>query len=618
MVGEISARHTAVPVTSWDRATPPAAERKTMAAAATAAERPDGLRDELRRFLKAATNETRLSQPELTHIALRLLKSLPAARDAGLEYLSSVLDGCTAQFVAKLEEGDVPESAAAAGEDELVGEISQALSGLLEANPHTWAPVISAWSLELLGRLSSRYSARAHVPHSAGLNDLVQLWLCCPATRALIHVTVLCVRHDTDVCIKPLLDTSAAYTPHFDWVVAHIGSCFPSTIIERVLSVGLREFCAQQAAAPGGTPGKRSSVVQILGHLAARNSAEICDALKALIQQSLGPSPSAAPAGPPDEVRLATVPFFLQLAGLSPLLLDTLSTEILRTVTVAQLAAVAAQVPGWIPRYFATAEALLSLTVHLSNFASVLEEAIRHASAESAAPEQVLRSVENRRLSRLVTVPQAHTTVFHPEDGARTLALLLVEFISPDVMFNGLPWPDEEFMKVTMERDLEMRRFFDHHPVSWCLLELVARRPPAICYCSVLLRALAATLIQHWSSTTETQACNSAGPLDVTERLLHVMALGQLLPPPLTLIPEMLATLTSHEVYLLLTDVWAYMRETVPSPAAFTHDAAGVASRSFPPLEARFTARLLLVLQNNMATLGHLFPQVRAAIAPAD
>ncbi|XP_037077149.1 integrator complex subunit 5-like [Pollicipes pollicipes] len=116
----------------------------------------------------------------------------------------------------------------------------------------------------------------------------------------------------------------------------------------------------------------------------------------------------------------------------------------------------------------------------------------------------------------------------------------------------------------------------------------------------------------------ETQACNSAGPLDVTERLLHVMALGQLLPPPLTLIPEMLATLTSHEVYLLLTDVWAYMRETVPSPAAFTHDAAGVASRSFPPLEARFTARLLLVLQNNMATLGHLFPQVRAAIAPAD
>ena len=57
------------------------------------------------------------------------------------------------------------------------------------------------------------------------------------------------------------------------------------------------------------------------------------------------------------------------------------------------------------------------------------------------------------------------------------------------------------------------------------------------------------------------------------------------------------------------------MRETVPTPAAFTLDAAGVASRSFPPREARFTSHLLLVLQNNIAKLGHLFPQVQAAMA---
>lgn len=28
------------------------------------------------------------------------------------------------------------------------------------------------------------------------------------------------------------------------------------------------------------------------------------------------------------------------------------------------------------------------------------------------------------------------------------LALLLVEVLSPDVMYNGLPWPDEDFCKV--------------------------------------------------------------------------------------------------------------------------------------------------------------------------
>jgi integrator complex subunit 5 len=33
-------------------------------------------------------------------------------------------------------------------------------------------------------------------------------------------------------------------------------------------------------------------------------------------------------------------------------------------------------------------------------------------------------------------------------DAVISLALLLVELISPDVMYNGLPWPEEEFCKV--------------------------------------------------------------------------------------------------------------------------------------------------------------------------
>ena len=88
--------------------------------------------------------------------------------------------------------------------------------------------------------------------------------------------------------------------------------------------------------------------------------------------------------------------------------------------------------------------------------------------------------------------------------------------------------------------------------------------------------------------------CWCSAQLEARERLLHVGVLGRLLSPPLTLIPEMLASLTSHEVYLLLADA----RGTVPTPAAFTLDAAGVASRSFSPLETHLTAHLLLVLQN--------------------
>ena len=35
---------------------------------------------------------------------------------------------------------------------------------------------------------------------------------------------------------------------------------------------------------------------------------------------------------------------------------------------------------------------------------------------------------------------------------SRILALLMIELVSPDVMYNGIPWPEEEFMKVTIER----------------------------------------------------------------------------------------------------------------------------------------------------------------------
>ena len=45
---------------------------------------------------------------------------------------------------------------------------------------------------------------------------------------------------DTEACVSSLLDTSVRHSPHFDWVVAHLGSCFPHTVTSRVLSLGLR------------------------------------------------------------------------------------------------------------------------------------------------------------------------------------------------------------------------------------------------------------------------------------------------------------------------------------------------------------------------------------------
>ena len=39
------------------------------------------------------------------------------------------------------------------------------------------------------------------------------------------------------------------------------------------------------------------------------------------------------------------------------------------------------------------------------------------------------------------------TVVLPKEETYKQLALLLVELVSPDVMYNGLPWPEEDFTR---------------------------------------------------------------------------------------------------------------------------------------------------------------------------
>lgn len=110
---------------------------------------------------------------------------------------------------------------------------------------------------------------------------------------------------------------------------------------------------------------------------------------------------------------------------------------------------------------------------------------------------------------------------------------------------------------MTIERDLSIRRMFTNVPLLWELLSLVAMYRPALCYCSVLLRALTATLIHQWNSTGEQS--KSAGTenykylMVTTTRVIDVMALGQLLPPPLSGIRDILPHLKCFEVSFSVT-----------------------------------------------------------------
>lgn len=84
------------------------------------------------------------------------------------------------------------------------------------------------------------------------------------------------------------------------------------------------------------------------------------------------------------------------------------------------------------------------------------------------------------------------------------VSTLLIELISSDVMYNGIPWPDEDFCKVTMERDLQIRRSFKNTPILWHIVAYIASNRPALCSASVLLRAICASLLHQWRAKSGT------------------------------------------------------------------------------------------------------------------
>lgn len=953
---------------------------------------PQDLMNDLRTFVAGATRPVKTNPLELARTALSILKTLPAARDAVLEYFCTLFNSAVSKYVTQIETDMCLDSSSSTSghEDATIVEIHVVLCNFVSSNPKAWAPIISTWSLELLGELSSRYAGRAHVPLSAGLNETLQLWMSCRATRILIDITTQCLsclmHSDTESCINALLDTSVAHSPHFDWVVAHVGSCFPHTVITRVLSCGLKDFSQHGSADQSAKAPKLNSVVGILGHLAGSHFADIRSALLELFQWSLEPDKHEGDGE--NAERPATVPFLLQLASLSPTLLHALSTDVLHTLTPSMLPKLAALAPSWCD-YFGGSQALEDLIVHLalgceqggtqilkllldaaspldysttaapdssviasvkstsmeilelllqeidhllrstmpgtssipllcsikqevtviqplllsgdplhvqtavrllgllghhstavlvssaafllqrastdghlvalvrlvtggicnSTSASQLEQengcyyktgclaqALEQAMRSNAGcvlgdegaiqppPEQLWHNVahllrwehsgkapslrgglisravrcnlrevsdrlctvsdphlacamavaldltvvadrsshdvytvnmqltllmakaavayfflcvsekddlvrfhgvrlcchllahlsshspparslalrellegslfhshshlfgaklpsqirapredvkllhENHKQGTSVMLAQRHSSVFHagvighgprktlvnqsqepdtvthntqllievikaccssggtgPETGSEqlptypvsldaitTVSLLLVELISPDVMYNGLPWPEEEFCKVTVERDLHIRRLFDDLPLIWHLMSLVATYRPALCYCSVLLRALTATLLAQWGSAAQ-RAQHNDRLLATTAQVLELMALGQLLPPPLSSLRDVIPHLKPQEVVQLIRDcVWNYLRDHVPSPALFARDENGLMWRdaTLARPEPQYTDTLRSTMQNNIQHLGTLYSQL--------
>ncbi|XP_028315405.1 integrator complex subunit 5 [Gouania willdenowi] len=365
------------------------------------------LSQEIKSFINGvdAIQGRKLSVREHARCAVRLLRSVPACREAVLEHLRGVYDEHVSAFLHHLETDGSTSSGVNANLEDIIQEVHGVLSEFIHLNPRAWAPLVSAWAVDLLGQLSSKHAGRRVAPHSSSLNELLQLWMSCAATRSLMEAYSQCLAAMLawcpDACVDALLDTSVQHSPHFDWVVAHIGSAFPGTIISRVLACGLKDFCSHGAkelvavGEKGSRVPKIGSVVGILGHLAAHHSDSIRKELLRMFQESLSPSSPMSPTSSATswesspQLRRAAVPFLLQLAAMSPNLFGAVSAELVELLRPPVLLQLQALLQG-LPRE--QLDSMLSLAVHLISQSPSGGARVLRFLADTATPASVIIS----------------------------------------------------------------------------------------------------------------------------------------------------------------------------------------------------------------------------------
>ena len=144
-----------------------------------------GILSDLKKFLSGQSvggfqtlskNRVEIDNVEIVKTATNLLKQLPASREAVLYYFCQVIDDSIKQHLTHLHINEVPANKKRRIDQSVIPMIQDSLSSLIVWNPKGWAPIISTWSLRLLGRMSSYHSPQLRMSRlDNGLNDTLQV-----------------------------------------------------------------------------------------------------------------------------------------------------------------------------------------------------------------------------------------------------------------------------------------------------------------------------------------------------------------------------------------------------------------------------------------------------------
>jgi len=138
-------------------------------------------------------------------------------------------------------------------------------------------------------------------------------------------------------------------------------------------------------------------------------------------------------------------------------------------------------------------------------------------------------------------------------------ASFLVELVCPEVI-GVTPWPDEDFLKYTIERDLKVKNMFYSYDILWNILEIISVARPSLYHCSTIIQSLFGVSLKFWKTNRSCSVDTKSVELKKISHLLFILKQAGWLPNEFNAISDIFHLIKPKEVYEILSAIWKYLK----------------------------------------------------------
>ncbi|EYC31970.1 hypothetical protein Y032_0003g1334 [Ancylostoma ceylanicum] len=213
-------------------------------------------------------------------------------------------------------------------------------------------------------------------------------------------------------------------------------------------------------------------------------------------------------------------------------------------------------------------------------------------------------------LDAMRTTCLSHTRESNLET-CKLVAEVMTEALCQDALGGDFLFQDWDIERDFVSKFLEISKRLDSSWISQGLMEIVAENPPCLWFMLPVVKAELATIMTKYENVVDKSKPPTEEMVDRFDRWLYIVRKGDILSERFELTIEIIPHVSCYEGFLLLLEIWRHFQRRGASynSVLAVHSAIlkGEDARLHITMDSN-TEMFRLVLQKNIADLGHLFP----------